>query len=180
MAESLPLIIRKATQNDLYEILQIEKVSFSLPWDMDTFISTLNNPRGKNIVALMGQALTFDILNHNMDLCQRTKREYQMSRPDPAEVLVGYCFAFEMRSMIHLLNLAVMPEFRRKGIGRALVGEIISLAALSNRQSIFLEVRMSNESAKCLYRSMGFRHVCTWKRYYIDTGEDADVMVKTI
>lgn len=180
MSAHLPLIIRKAKEEDLLDILQIEKVSFVSPWDEDTFISILNDTRCKSIVAFRGQVLTFDIPSHNMELCQRTKRECQMSRPDPTEMLVGYCFALEMRNMIHLLNLAVRPEYRRKGVGGCLVEEIISLAVLSNRQSIFLEVRMSNVPAKCLYRSMGFHHVCTWERYYTDTGEDAEVMAKKL
>jgi len=151
MAEDLPLIIRKAKEGDILDILQIENVSFVSPWDEDTFISILNDTSCKSIVALI-----------------------------PSDVLAGYCFALEMRNMIHLLNLAVRPEYRKKGIGRCLVEEVISLAALSNRKSIFLEVRMSNDSAKCLYRAMGFHHVCTWERYYTDTGEDAEVMAKKL
>ncbi|MBN2297679.1 MAG: ribosomal protein S18-alanine N-acetyltransferase [Deltaproteobacteria bacterium] len=130
--------------------MEIEEASFSSPWDRNTFVATLEDDRCKNVVA-----------------CIRSK-------------IVGYCLALEMNTMIHLLNLAVHPDYRYKGIAVALLGEILSFAKERNKVYVFLEVRKSNKAARCLYETQGFRHVSTWHRYYTDTGEDADVMIKKL
>ena len=144
------LTIRKATQKDLPSIQEIEKVSFPSPWSTSTFLTTLYDHRCRNIVVCSGG------------------------------VVIGYCFAFTMKNMIHLLNLAVNPEHRKKGIAKRLLNEIISDARRDNKAYVFLEVRKSNQQARLLYESMGFCHVSTWPRYYTDTREDADVMVKKL
>jgi [ribosomal protein S18]-alanine N-acetyltransferase len=82
--------------------------------------------------------------------------------------------------MVHLLNIAVHPDFRVQGVARAMLGEIISFARSCNKSYVFLEVRRSNANAQALYASMGFFHVCTWRRYYTDSGEDACIMAKRI
>jgi ribosomal-protein-alanine N-acetyltransferase len=144
------ITIRNARPDDLPAILIIEKDSFVSPWSEDTFNSVFSDPRCKGFVA-----------------CE-------------ADVLAGYCFAFEMRNMIHLLSLAVRSEHRRKGIGRALLEEIEILSRQSDRQGVILEVRVGNQVAKSFYNAMGYTDVCTWKEYYTDTLEDALVMAKRI
>jgi ribosomal-protein-alanine N-acetyltransferase len=144
------ITIQEATEKDLAQIIEIEKVSFPSPWNINTFISTLHDHRCKNIVACFkGEA-------------------------------VGYSFALTMKTMVHLLNLAVHPNHRKKGIAKRLLNEIISYARQCNKSYVFLEVRKSNEQARCLYESAGFSHVSTWPKYYTDTREDADVMVKRL
>ena len=85
-----------------------------------------------------------------------------------------------MKNMIHLLNLAVHPDHRKKGIAKRLLNEIIFGARGRNKSYIFLEVRTSNKEARLLYESQGFRHVSTWPEYYTDTREDANVMMKKL
>jgi ribosomal-protein-alanine N-acetyltransferase len=145
-----PLTVRQATQNDLTGIQEIEKVSFPSPWSTGTFVTTLCDQRCRNIV-----------------ICCHGE-------------VIGYCFAFTMKTMIHLLNLAVHPKHRKKGVAKRLLNEIISDARTGNKAYVFLEVRKSNEQARLLYESMGFSHVSTWPKYYTDTREDADVMVKRL
>lgn len=137
-------------ENDLPRILEIEKASFPSPWSANTFVTTLYDQRCRNIV-----------------IC------------DHGDV-IGYCFTFTMKNMIHLLNLAVHPDHRKKGIAKRLLNEILSHARVCNKSYVFLEVRKSNEEARLLYESQGFSHVSTWPRYYTDTREDADVMVKKL
>ncbi len=144
------LVIRWTEQRDIEKILEIEKLSFQSPWDITTFQSILSDEECYNISAVYDGQVA------------------------------GYCFAQIMRKMVHLLNLAVHPDFQQKGIGRALVNEIISFARLSNKSYVFLEVRKSNSIAQALYASMGFTHVFSWRRYYSDTGEDASIMAKKI
>jgi [ribosomal protein S18]-alanine N-acetyltransferase len=71
-----------------------------------------------------------------------------------------------------LLNLAVAPEFRRQGIGRALVGAWIEHL----QGAFFLEVRPSNTAARLFYKSLGFEEVTTRPEYYNDPSEEAVVL----
>ncbi|HQG32434.1 MAG TPA: ribosomal protein S18-alanine N-acetyltransferase [Deltaproteobacteria bacterium] len=141
---------RKTQRDDLPAILEIERLSFPSPWNLHTFISVLYDKDSYNLTVW----------------CDGEIR--------------GYCFTLVMRKMVHLLNLAVHPDCRRRGIARSLLEEIISFARSSNKSYVFLEVRKSNRIAQSLYASMGFSHAFTWRRYYTDTGEDAYIMVKKI
>ena len=71
-----------------------------------------------------------------------------------------------------LLNLAVCPELRRKGVARALVTALLADAA----GSVYLEVRESNAAARAFYKSMGFQEVSVRSTYYEDPPEPAIVM----
>ena len=136
--------------SDFSKIIEIEKVSFPSPWDFDTFLSTYVDSRCKAIVA----------------------------RRD--EKIMGYCFSVDMENMLHVLNLAVNPAFRRMGIARRLIYEMSEFAKNSHKNAILLEVRVNNLPARSLYLSMGFTSATTWHGYYADTGEDAFIMVKRI
>lgn len=144
------LTLSRTTREDIPSIRAIEQLSFPSPWNAITIMMAVSEKGSCNITA-----------------------RYQGR-------VVGYCFSVGMRRMVHLLNLAVHPDFRRRGIGRRLLSEIISFARSTRKSYVFLEVRTSNDSARRLYASMGFSPVCTWRRYYSDTGEDAAVMVKHI
>ena len=71
-----------------------------------------------------------------------------------------------------LLNLVVAPEFRRKGLARALLQELLSALPAS----LYLEVRESNQAARTLYKSMGFQEVNIRPEYYQAPPEAAIVM----
>ena len=82
-----------------------------------------------------------------------------------------------------LLNLVVAPEFRRKGLARALLQELLSAPATPGqakacptKSSLYLEVRESNQSARNLYKSMGFQEVNIRPEYYQAPPEAAIVM----
>ncbi|MEM3857711.1 MAG: ribosomal protein S18-alanine N-acetyltransferase [Thermoprotei archaeon] len=83
---------------------------------------------------------------------------------------------FKWVNRAHVISIAVHPAFRRMGIGRALMEKACS-ASNSNYQAseVYLEVRVTNEPAISLYRSMGFTIQSTNRCYYSD-GEDAYVM----
>jgi ribosomal-protein-alanine N-acetyltransferase len=144
------LILQKTTREDIRPVLAIERLSFHSPWDARTFMAALSDRRSYNLTAV-----------------------YQGQ-------VVGYCFTIAMKRMVHLLNLAVHPEFRQQGIAKRLLDAIFLFARSGRKSYVFLEVRKSNDIAKKLYFSQGFSHVCTWQRYYSDTGEDASIMVKRL
>jgi ribosomal-protein-alanine N-acetyltransferase len=78
---------------------------------------------------------------------------------------------------MHLMNVAVDPSARRRGVATALLEQMIERAG--PEQSYTLEVRPSNAGAIALYEQFGFRSAGTRRRYYRDTGEDAVIMWRT-
>jgi ribosomal-protein-alanine N-acetyltransferase len=79
----------------------------------------------------------------------------------------------------HIISVAVMPDFRRMGVGRALVEHVMSTLSSLSADECYLEVRTSNDSAIELYKKIGFQIARTISRYYYD-GSDAYVMARHI
>jgi len=79
----------------------------------------------------------------------------------------------------HIISVAVMPDFRRMGMGGSLVERVLSALSTLDVNECFLEVRIPNSSAIELYKKLGFEIAKTIQRYYYD-GSDAYVMVKPI
>lgn len=75
----------------------------------------------------------------------------------------------------HLISIAVLPEYQRRGIGYALMREIMQAMLLYEATECFLEVRVSNTAAVNLYKKLGFEIARTKRGYYAD-GEDAYLM----
>ncbi len=136
---------------DLDGVMAIEDVSFPTPWSRGMFLEDFPRDFSDTLVA----AGTDD------------------------EVL-GYAVCWTLAGEAHLLNVAVHPARRGRGIGRALLSECIRRAALAGASLIFLEVRAENEAAQRLYRSMGFTFRGIRKGYYTDTGEDAVLLDREV
>jgi ribosomal-protein-alanine N-acetyltransferase len=91
-----------------------------------------------------------------------------------ARSLAGYLVASRYADIWHLMNVAVDPPLRRRGLADALLEELIGRVAPG--EPITLEVRPSNGPAIALYERFGFRSAGTRPGYYRDTGEDALIM----
>ena len=137
--------------SDLDGVMAIEEVSFPTPWSRAMFIEDFPRSFSDTLVA----AGTDD------------------------EVL-GYAVCWTIEGESHLLNIAVHPERRGRGVGRALLSECIRRAALAGASLIYLEVRAGNEAAQRLYLSMGFAFRGIRKGYYTDTAEDAVVFDREV
>ena len=92
------------------------------------------------------------------------------------ERLEGYIFAWQIFEDLHINNVAVDPAWRRRGITRRLLEEVMARARANGGEFISLEVREKNLPAQELYRSLGFKQVAVRKGYYSDTGEDGLVL----
>lgn len=90
--------------------------------------------------------------------------------------VVGYICLWEVADELHVTNIAVHPDHRRRGIARALLTRVLDDARRRPVRLVILEVRPSNTEALALYESFGFRVVGRRRGYYYDTGEDALVM----
>lgn len=91
-------------------------------------------------------------------------------------VVLGYALSWHVADEVHLLNVAVAPAARRKGIGRALMDDLLAHARATAAAKVLLEVRAANVAAIRLYESLGFAHLGVRRRYYAD-GEDAVEMM---
>jgi ribosomal-protein-alanine N-acetyltransferase len=86
---------------------------------------------------------------------------------------VGFALAWHAADEVHLLDLAVDPGARRRGVGRELVRAVLGYAREARARLVLLEVRRSNDAAIALYRSAGFSENGVRRGYYSDNGEDA-------
>jgi ribosomal-protein-alanine N-acetyltransferase len=95
---------------------------------------------------------------------------------DPALGVAGYILFWHVADELHLLNVAVAPAARRRGVGRALVLDLLAYAQGSAAAKVLLEVRASNEPAIRLYEGLGFVRFNVRRAYYAD-GEDGVEMM---
>ena len=84
--------------------------------------------------------------------------------------VVGYIGIEKILDEVHIINMAIDPDYRQQGIGKRLMQHV-----LNDEEVFFLEVRVSNETAKSIYERYGFKVINVRKAYYAD-GEDAFVM----
>jgi ribosomal-protein-alanine N-acetyltransferase len=91
--------------------------------------------------------------------------------------LIGYIISKITYPETHILNLTVKKNFRKKGIGKALIELIISDARLRNSENIILEVRADNTDAQSLYKKLNFEVIGTRKDYYESKNDREDAYV---
>jgi ribosomal-protein-alanine N-acetyltransferase len=112
------------------------------------------------------------------------RAELERSAPDAVLVLEsrGGILAYGAFRMVldelHVMNLAVRPEARRRGLGRFLLGKALARAGRAGATRALLEVRAGNTAARALYTECGFVPLAERKQYYSDPPEDALVLVR--
>ena len=141
------LTLDRMRVDDLDQVLAIERASFTVPWSRGAFL--------------------YEMQQNRVARCWVTR---------DAGRVVGYLCVWEIADELHVTNIAVRPDARRRGIGRDLLGTAIADARARGFRVVALEVRPSNEEARALYDSFGFHVVGRRRGYYYDTGEDALVM----
>ena len=139
--------IERMRPEDLDQVVAIERVSFSMPWSRGAFL--------------------YEVEQNQVARCWVMREGARVT---------GYLCLWEIADEIHITNVAVHPDARRRGIGRALLRRVIEDARRRRLRLAVLEVRPSNDEARALYESFGFRVVGRRHGYYYDTGEDALVM----
>lgn len=134
------------TQGHIPSILEIENHSHGSPWSERSFQNELDHEHGVFIVALLNGQV------------------------------VGYAGEWILVDEAHVTTVAVHKDFRRKGLGKSLMNELLSRAQDKGAVCSTLEVRAGNVAAIQLYESMGYVRVGLRKKYYPDNNEDAVVM----
>jgi len=93
--------------------------------------------------------------------------------------IVGYLMAWKIVDQLHILNIAADPDFRRRGVGTALLRAASGKATEMGLGEITLEVRQSNNEARAFYLRHGFVATGLRRSYYADNGEDAIIMTRS-
>jgi ribosomal-protein-alanine N-acetyltransferase len=96
---------------------------------------------------------------------------------DPAGQLMAYLFCAWQYLDLHVLKVATLPAFRRKGLSKELMALAEEHTVATGGESLTLEVRPTNRPAISMYESLGYDRAGTRPRYYHD-GEDAVIMTK--
>jgi ribosomal-protein-alanine N-acetyltransferase len=87
-------------------------------------------------------------------------------------VLAGYMAFSLIADEMEILNLAVHPDYRRQGLGEALLSRSLEISEANGTTKSFLDVKVSNDPALALYRKFGYKKIGVRKKYYPDTKED--------
>ena len=138
--------IRKLTLDDLSEVEEIEQRAYRTPWSRSMFASELSKKSSICLGAFEG------------------------------ERLVGYIVNSRYVDAWHVMNVAVDPEFQRRGIATSLLERLFELTSEDDGRGYTLEVRVSNDGAIRLYEQLGFERHGIRRGYYTDNREDALIM----
>ncbi len=150
--ERINIRIRPMLLSDVEQVVQIDELSFTLPWSERTYRLELT----ENTAAHLFVAELDDQLERHV---------------------VGYVGFWFIVDEAHISTLALRPDFRGQGIGRRLLEEALVRALRLGADLVTLEVRASNQSSIDLYKKFGFQVKARKPRYYRDNNEDALLMV---
>ena len=140
------IVICPMVESDLDGVLAIENGSFPKPWAREHFLDELASPHAFPLTAFSADGR-----------------------------VAGYICPTLVLDEGHIMNVAVHPGFRGKGVGRLLVERVMADCREAGAAFVSLEVRVSNAAAISLYRRLGFVETGTRRRYY-ENGEDALLM----
>ncbi len=138
----------KMNESHIEAIAELEKLCFSDPWSVNSIATELHNALSYWLVAV----------EHGK--------------------VVGYIGSQSVLDGADMMNIAVHPDWRNRGIGYALITELVEALKKKDVVSLSLEVRVSNEAAIGLYKKMGFAVAGKRPGYYRNPREDAYIMRK--
>ncbi len=143
------MIITKMTEKHVAQVAELEKICFgSAAWSEKSIASELENALSLWIVAVED------------------------------EQVLGYVGSQTVIDETDMMNIAVHPDYRRQGIARELVAQLVEELKLRQSRCLTLEVRASNEPAKKLYKMLDFEEIGIRKNYYRNPKEDALILRK--
>jgi len=137
-----------ASEQDIDDIIRVESVAFTRPWTREMYLSELEH--------------------HDVAF-------FYLAR-DPVGEAVGFCSWWRVLDEVHINNLAVLPEVRRRGVATALLERVLADGAAKGAPRATLEVRQSNAAALRLYERLGFAVTAVRRSYYTHPDEDALIL----
>lgn len=133
---------------DLPQVAEIEKQNFSIPWSLESFRESM-------------------MLEHTIYLVAEEK-----------EIVTGYCGMYRVFNEGEIVNVAVDSKYRRRGVAKELLEQLLKESEALNVDNFFLEVRESNEAAINLYKKLGFTEAGIRRDFYEKPRENAIFMWK--
>ena len=143
-----PLVVEPLAHDDIDDVLALEEAAFTNPWTRAMYLAELEN----------------------------SSISYCFLARDAERRAVGFCSFWRVLDELHINNLAVLPQFRRTGIGSMLLTFVLNKGVELGAKRATLEVRRSNEAAKALYERFGFSVAGVRAAYYSKPVEDALVL----
>jgi len=140
-------VFRYMRDEDIDQVLEVEHTSFTTPWSREAFYNEIH----KNKFAV-----------------------YIVLEDD--NKIIGYCGTWVVIDEAHVTNVAILPGYRGKKLGEALMNKLMSVSREMGARTMTLEVRVTNHVAQSLYRKLGFQNGGIRKNYYSDNQEDALIM----
>jgi ribosomal-protein-alanine N-acetyltransferase len=141
------LVIRKMTIDHIPSVVELDKMSFSLPWPERSF--------------------RFELTDNPASRCWVAEVDAKV---------VGMIVVWLLVLEAHVATLATHPNFRRQGIAKRLLSHALQYLINEGAQSSFLEVRASNTAAQEMYLKFGYKESGRRRHYYKDNNEDAILM----
>ena len=141
-------LLRPAEAGDIAQVVGIEKSCFADPWTDESFRRLLGGEPAIFLVAVF----------------------------PPDERVRGYVIGFSVGEDAEVLNVAVEPESRGKGLAGQMLDAMLIELGTRGVATAYLEVRESNKAARALYESKGFREIGRREKYYRRPVEDALVL----
>ena len=142
------VVVRSMSIEDVATVARLERESFTTPWSARTFRTLLGRPGAELWVA-----------------------EHATGG------VVGYYVLWCIQDQGELANIAVEERYRGQRIGAMLLDHALEVAAGRGVESVYLEVRVSNEAARAMYESRGFEQIGVRRNYYDRPREDACVLM---
>jgi ribosomal-protein-alanine N-acetyltransferase len=139
--------LRRLEDGDLDAVDEIERASYPTPWSRAMFAAELQKPSSLAIGACLESG-----------------------------ELVAYAIVSRYVDAWHVMNIAVAPNFRRRGVAKTLLERVFEITAADGQRGYTLEVRVSNAEAIRLYERVGFEARGIRRGYYTDNREDALIM----
>lgn len=147
MTQLEALNIRQMTLDDIDQVMIVEHSAFDVPWSHQAFVNELSS----------NQFATYFVAEYGGKI-------------------IGYCGVWVIVDEAHITNLAVLSGYRGFKVGETLLRRVMLYAEVKHARTISLEVRVTNDIAKSLYRKLGFCSGGIRKNYYSNNGEDALIM----
>lgn len=141
------ITFRLMKEQDIDDVLKVEHESFSVPWSREAFYNEIT----KN------QFAAYIVIEEHGQV-------------------IGYSGTWVVTDEAHVTNVAILPQYRGRKLGEAMMKKLMEIASELGAKTMTLEVRVTNEVARKLYRKLGFQDGGIRKNYYTDNQEDALIM----
>ncbi|MEO8434881.1 MAG: ribosomal protein S18-alanine N-acetyltransferase [Pyrinomonadaceae bacterium] len=151
--DDYPISIRRMTEHDLLEVVEIEQTCGLSPWGWEAYHAELARGSAIMLVALGNPELA-----------------------EAGHAVAGYIVARVIADELHVNNVAVRPPVRQHRIGSELLNAVLRQGATLGSQTAWLEVRAGNQAAQRLYERCGFQVAGRRRNYYSFPIEDALIM----